>query len=170
MTIVKINIDHKDINNFFKEINSNKNKFAKEILITKNLSQKDVSKLAVRSLEFPEVSFLMTKKRVYPQGIIAGHITGYIGPYSEKDSKIKANTAWFQVGKAGLEEFFEKDLRGKFGRILGDFVVNDLAGTCGDILCSEGHAVRYHGQNKEEIEEEHLKNRERLIQEGKVVL
>lgn len=63
-----------------------------------------------------------------------------------------------------------KDLRGKFGRILGDFVVNDLAGTCGDILCSEGHAVRYHGQNKEDIEEEHLKNRERLIQEGKVVL
>ena len=51
-------------------------------LITKrkelNLSQKDVSKLAVRSIEFPEVSFSMTKKRVYPQGIIAGHITGHM--------------------------------------------------------------------------------------------
>ena len=78
-------------------------------MITKKLSQKDVSKLAIRSIEFPEVSFLMTKKRVYPQGIIAGHITGYVGPYSETDSKIKLNTSWFDVGKTGLEEFFEKD-------------------------------------------------------------
>ncbi len=103
-----INIDQKDLNNFYKEINSINNEFAKEILITKNLSQKDVSKLAVRNIEFPEVSFLMTKKRVYPQGIIAGHITGYIGPYSEKNikTKIKPNTPWLEVGKAGLEKFF----------------------------------------------------------------
>ncbi len=113
-----INIDQKDLNNFYKEINSYNNEFAKEILITKNLSQKDVSKLAVRSIEFPEVSFLMTKKRVYPQGILAGHITGYVGPYSEKDNKIKIkpNISWLEVGKAGLEKFFDKELRGKFGR------------------------------------------------------
>ena len=113
-----ININQKDLNNFYKEINSNNNDFAKEILITKNLSQKDVSKLAVRSIEFPEVSFLMTKKRFYPQGIIAGHITGYIGPYSEKNTKtkIKPNTSWLEVGKSGLEKFFDKELRGKFGR------------------------------------------------------
>lgn len=113
-----INIDQKDLNNFYKEINSYNNDFAKEILITKNLSQKDVSKLAVRSIEFPEVSFLMTKKRFYPQGIIAGHITGYIGPYSEKNTKtkIKPNTSWLEVGKSGLEKFFDKELRGKFGR------------------------------------------------------
>ncbi len=113
-----VNINQKDLNNFYEEIKSNKKSFAEEILITKKLSQKDVSKLAVRSIEFPEVSFLMTKKRVYPQGIIAGHITGYVGPYSEKDSdiKIKPNTAWLEVGKTGLEQFFDKDLRGKFGR------------------------------------------------------
>ncbi len=111
-----INISQKDLHNFYEEIKSSNNEFAKEILITKNLSQKDVSKLAVRSIEFPEVSFSMTKKRVYPQGIIAGHITGYVGPYSEKGNKIKPNTSLFEVGKTGLEEFFEKDLRGKFGR------------------------------------------------------
>ncbi len=111
-----IDISQKDLHNFYEEIKFNNKKFAKEILITKKLSQKDVSKLAVRSIEFPEVSFSMTKKRVYPQGIIAGHITGYVGPYSEKDNKIKPNNSWFEVGKTGLEEFFEKDLRGKFGR------------------------------------------------------
>ena len=113
-----VNINQKDLNNFYEEIRSSKIEFAKEILITKKLSQKDVSKLAVRSIEFPEVSFSMTKKRVYPQGIIAGHITGYIGPHSEKDSKIKIqpNTPWLEVGKTGLEQFFDKELRGKFGR------------------------------------------------------
>ena len=113
-----VNINQKDLNNFYEEIKSSKKGFAKEILITKKLSQKDVSKLAVRSVEFPEVSFSMTKKRVYPQGIIAGHITGYIGPYSEKDSKIKIQpkTPWLEVGKTGLEKFFDKELRGQFGR------------------------------------------------------
>ena len=113
-----VNISQKDLNKFYEEIKSNKKEFTKEILITKKLSQKDVSKLAVRRIEFPEVSFSMTKKRVYPQGIIAGHITGYIGPYSEKDSKIKMkpNISWLEVGKAGLEQFFDNELRGKYGR------------------------------------------------------
>ncbi len=113
-----VNISQKDLKNFYEEIESNNKEFVKEILITKNLSQKDVSKLAVRSIEFPEVSFSMTKKRVYPQGAIAGHITGYIGPYSKKESKIKMNpnNSWFEVGKTGLEQFFDKELRGKFGR------------------------------------------------------
>ena len=111
-------ISQKDLNKFYELIKSNKNEFAKEILITNKLSQKDVSKLAIRSIDFPEVSFSMTKKRVYPQGVIAGHITGYIGPYSEKDSKIKMkqNISWLEVGKTGLEKFFDKELTGKFGR------------------------------------------------------
>ena len=113
-----VNISQKDLKKFYNEIKSDKKIFAKEILITKKLSQKDVSKLAVRSIEFPEVNFLMTKKRVYPQGILVGHITGYVGPYSEKDTKIKlkSNTTWFEIGKTGLENYFDKDLRGKFGR------------------------------------------------------
>ena len=116
LTIVKIN--QKDLNNFYNQIKSNDIGVSKEILITKNLSQKEMSKLAVRSVEFPEISFLMTKKRVYPQGIIAGHITGYTGSYSKKESqvKIKSNSSWLDVGKTGLEKFFDTELRGKFGR------------------------------------------------------
>ena len=113
-----ININQKDLIKFYNEIKSNTKGLPKDILITKNLSQKDVSKLAVRSIEFPEIIFSMTKKRVYPQGIFAGHITGYIGPYSNKDSpsKINFNTSLLEVGKTGLEKSFDIDLRGKFGR------------------------------------------------------
>ena len=112
-----ININQKDLNNFYDQIKFMDNDFSKEILITKNLSQKDVSKLAVRSIEFPKIGFLMTKKRVYPQGIIAGHITGYTGVFSENDSThIKSYSPWLEIGKTGLEKFFDNDLRGKFGR------------------------------------------------------
>ena len=113
-----ININQKDLNNFYKQIKSIDKDFSKEILITKKLSQKDVSRLAVRSIEFPEISFSMTNKRVYPQGIIAGHITGYTGVFSKKgvDSNIKSYFSWLEVGKTGLEKFFDEDLRGKFGR------------------------------------------------------
>ena len=45
-------------------------------------------------------------KRVYPQGIIAGHITGYTGLYSEEDSqsKLKPFSSWLG-GKTGLENY-----------------------------------------------------------------
>ena len=113
-----ININEKDLKNFYIKIKSENQLFPKEILITKKLSQKDVSKLAVRNIEFPEISFLMTKKRVYPQGVIAGHITGYTGSYSEEDSvtKMKQFSSLLEVGKAGLEKYFDSELRGKFGR------------------------------------------------------
>ncbi len=98
----------------------------------------------------------------------------------ESRTKDKVEKAFGLAAKKRLEEILSmsddivlrsvKDVRGKFGRILGDFVIYDLAGTSGDLLCAEGHAVRYLGQSKEEIQEEHLKNRDKLIQEGKVVL
>ena len=51
------------------------------------------------------------------------------------------------------------DAKGKFGRILGELW---YAGThnINQKLIDNHHAVAYHGQSKEEIAEEHLKNRE----------
>ena len=60
-----------------------------------------------------------------------------------------------------------EDMKGKFGRILGDFIAED-GRLVTEILISEGHAVPYHGQSKDDVQGEHLKNRERLISEGKV--
>ena len=65
-----------------------------------------------------------------------------------------------QVSKSG------EDLKGKFGRILGDFVVGDRTVT--EILIEEGHAVAYFGGSKEEIQEQHMRNREKLIGNGTV--
>ena len=59
-------------------------------------------------------------------------------------------------------------MKGKFGRILGDFKVGDKMAT--QILIDEGYAVAYFGGSKEEIQAKHLENRQRLISEGVVTL
>ena len=68
-----------------------------------------------------------------------------------------------QVSKKG------EDMKGKFGRILGNFRTTD-GEHCADILIEEGHAVGYTGGSKEEIQAQHLANRQRLIDEGTVVV
>ena len=63
----------------------------------------------------------------------------------------------------------QKDRSGKFGRVLGEFVLrqptSDLLGlekidTLNKLMINYHVAVKYHGQSKELIEEEHIKNRE----------
>ena len=50
------------------------------------------------------------------------------------------------------------DAKVKFGRILGDIIVDNVS--MSDTMIKEHHAVPYYGQSKEEIAEAHLKNRE----------
>jgi len=59
-----------------------------------------------------------------------------------------------------------KDKAGKFGRILGKFLIydkkTDAQMTINDWMIREHHAVAYFGQSKEDIAEEHLVNRKLL--------
>ena len=59
-----------------------------------------------------------------------------------------------------------KDGVGKYGRILGSFVVGDT--TLNQMLIDTHNAVAYFGQSKEEIEEEHITNRS-LIESDKAI-
>jgi micrococcal nuclease len=58
-----------------------------------------------------------------------------------------------------------KDGVGKYGRILGEFLVDDST-TVNQLLIDKHHAVAYFGQSKDAIEEEHLKNRELVSAEN----
>ena len=55
-----------------------------------------------------------------------------------------------------------KDAEGKFGRILGElWRTTDFADqSINEYMIEKHHAVRYMGQSKVDIEEEHIKNRE----------
>ena len=66
----------------------------------------------------------------------------------------------FLVASLGEEPILKttKDGKGKFGRILGEFMVDGV--NINDSLIENHHAVRYMGQSKDDITEQHLKNRE----------
>ena len=66
-----------------------------------------------------------------------------------------------QISKSG------DNIKGKFGRIIGNFKTIN-GGVIADILMNEGHAVAYNGGDKDKVQAQHLKNRQRLIDEDKV--
>lgn len=58
------------------------------------------------------------------------------------------------------------DKKGKFGRILGELIVNKV--NLNEQMVEENLAVKYHGQSKVDIEKEHLFNRLQLNRRGYV--
>lgn len=101
----------------------------------------------------------------------------------ESRTRDKVEDLFGEAAKARLKELLEdggklittenrkgEDMKGKFGRILGDFKVerfeNQPAERVTDILIEEGHAVAYFGGSKEEIQLKHLANRTKLLREG----
>ena len=60
-----------------------------------------------------------------------------------------------------------EDMKGKFGRILGDFRLPS-GKTLTETLIEEHLAVPYHGQSKDDIRAQHLANRQVLLERGVV--
>ena len=88
----------------------------------------------------------------------------------DKDEKARGKMAG-----AFLEEAIEdgekvviqtklKDSKGKYGRVLGDVVVDGV--NINKLMVKCYLAVAYHGQSKDDVEAEHLRNRDILIEKG----
>jgi micrococcal nuclease len=58
-----------------------------------------------------------------------------------------------------------EDMKGKFGRILGDFRAAD-GRLVTEIMIEEGHCVPYFGGSKDDTQAAHEVNRKRLLSEG----
>tara|TARA_B100000287_G_scaffold121927_1_gene113728 strand:+ start:222 stop:623 length:402 start_codon:yes stop_codon:yes gene_type:complete len=81
---------------------------------------------------------------------------------SDDTEKIYGNAAknflikWTGAGELTIKT--HKDAKGKFGRILGEIWTFDT--NINKKMIQEHHAVEYYGQSKEDIEAEHIKNRD----------
>ena len=53
---------------------------------------------------------------------------------------------------------------GKFGRILGEVFADGV--NLNLMMCKDGYAVQYYGQNKSLVEAQHMKNKQKLIRKG----
>lgn len=60
-----------------------------------------------------------------------------------------------------------KDSKGKYGRVLGSIVVDDL--DINQAMVEQNLAVKYFGQSKTDVEAEHMLNRQKLIDSGAYV-
>lgn len=71
--------------------------------------------------DFPGVSAETRTVRTYPFGRLASHVVGYVGPINEDElaeqaTSPKAYQLGDEIGKSGVEQVFEADLRGMPGK------------------------------------------------------
>jgi micrococcal nuclease len=88
----------------------------------------------------------------------------------DKDEKVRGKMAGaflkeaIEDGEKVVIQTKLKDSKGKYGRVLGDVVVDDV--NINQLMVKCHLAVAYHGQSKDDVEAEHLRNRDTLIEKG----
>ena len=115
-----------------KTINDNfpsKKKLNRELVLKKDLTPKEIAQFEVRSYKFPELQIAVRYSRVNLFPYIFSHSIGYIGNLSEEEleeilisqnqrpkESIFSYSNGFITGKTGIENVYDKKLRGKFGK------------------------------------------------------
>ena len=89
-----------------------------EVTVRSNLSQRELARLAILSPVLEGVSFQKSFRRIYPQGWLTSHLTGYVSPANERDIKSNLELRFLpnsRIGRSGLERTLEPKLRGFSG-------------------------------------------------------
>ncbi len=92
------------------------------IPIRTRLNDEEVARFAVNRYRFPGVQINARLFRHYPNNEVASHVVGYIGRLSEQDFvELQEQGLAYNytksdfIGKVGLEEYYEQELRGVTG-------------------------------------------------------
>ncbi|MEX0960709.1 MAG: penicillin-binding protein 2 [Burkholderiales bacterium] len=92
------------------------------IPIRTRLSDEEIARFAARQFQHPGVEINARLFRHYPLGDIASHVVGYIGRVSEADYRaleVRGTVSNYSksdyIGKVGLEQRYERQLRGITG-------------------------------------------------------
>ena len=115
-----------------KTINDNfplKKKLNRELVLKKDLTPNEIAQFEVRSYKFPELQIAVRYSRVNLFPYLFSHSIGYIGNLSEEEleeilisqnlrpkESIFSYSNGFITGKTGIENVYDKRLRGKFGK------------------------------------------------------
>lgn len=110
------------------------------VVIKKNISQKEVAVLETEAAKMPGVSVDTFISREYKDSEVGGHLFGYIGEISQTQLPKYRKRDNFHyklgdfIGKAGIEEKFDLDLRGDDGF---QFMEVDARGRMKRVVSSE---------------------------------
>lgn len=116
--------DKVSVKSLEKKLNDSKYSRLAPIPVAEDISEQDEIYFAEQASQYPTVVVQRTTVRSYPYGSLAAHVLGYVGSLSteqweefekENDPK-KPYVQADQIGKAGVEAYYEKYLRGTPGR------------------------------------------------------
>ncbi|ATG91884.1 penicillin-binding protein 2 [Methylomonas koyamae] len=111
-----LNISEEKIDAFQKLRKRNKSFTTTPLL--QNLTDEDVAKFAVVRPYFPGVDVYARLVRHYPYADLAAHVVGYVGRISEDELKklpLEQYRGTDQIGKIGIEKYYESHLLGTAG-------------------------------------------------------
>lgn len=142
--------------------------------IAKDISQKSVAKIGEEKYKIYGISIVSVPKRYYPNGNLLSHTIGYVSKISsteyekEKEEGYSVNSV---VGKAGIEQSFEKYLKGKDG------VIKEETDTLGNVSSQTETTEAKSGDNVtltidyrlQKVAEESLLNAINGLQNGTLV-
>ncbi|MFT8211491.1 MAG: peptidoglycan DD-transpeptidase MrdA [Symbiopectobacterium sp.] len=115
-----VNLTDDDLENFEKE--RKRSRRFTSIPVKTALSDVDVARFAVNQYRFPGVEVKGYQRRYYPYGSALTHVIGYVSKINDKDidrlkkeEKIADYAATRDIGKLGIERYYEDILHGKPG-------------------------------------------------------
>lgn len=108
-----LNISDSDIKNSIYSVNLEKQN---SVVLTSELSQDEIIKFKNFNLE--PIQIEENFKREYFDSKIFSHLVGYTGPVSKNDLKNSDFSLNHTIGKSGLENYYDEQLRGVEGKII----------------------------------------------------
>ena len=88
------------------------------IIIKGNIDRQTISKIAINIPHLPGITIQQNERRIFPQGSLAVHVTGYVGKVSKSEQKENSPELFlpgFRIGKSGIELQYDKQMRGMPG-------------------------------------------------------
>ncbi|MGH9181766.1 MAG: penicillin-binding protein 2, partial [Acidimicrobiales bacterium] len=90
--------------------------------VAEDIDESVVVYLRERAADFPGVEAMAVAERSYPTGAapLAAHLLGYVGEINAEELAIRQDAGYRlgdEIGKSGIEQAYEADLRGKPGRV-----------------------------------------------------
>ena len=123
-----------DVGEINEAIDSNPGSRFDLVRVAEDVDEATAGIIAESRTELPGVEVVVEAVREYPQGPLVAQLLGYTGPVSAEEYEELRQDGYLAddwLGKAGIEAYYEQDLRGTYGL---ETVARSPSGRRGDVL------------------------------------
>jgi penicillin-binding protein 2 len=111
-----VDLNQDDIDSFYKQLAQTHALHSLPLKI--NLSEEEIARFSVNQYRFPGVYIRTRLIRNYPMGLTFAHVLGYVARINATELAHLSDSVYTpsdDIGKLGIEKYYEKLLRGQFG-------------------------------------------------------